>query len=488
MADSPEGPRLSGLARSIDALFSAAPAATPPRAAPTVVTSAVEEDLAPVVESVIEPPATLHDPRPLMPEIFPASQMLTAIPGPPPVQEPIDAPSAGSSVDDSDTLLSFESPWSEPAAEESDATEPALSERWSDEGSATDEPVGAPVSELAAADVVAEPPPPSTSPEPVASDAEGFLAAVDSYVDGDRAQRERIETLAVGLRERLALDPLADAVEKLVRGAGDPPDRTYIALAAAIINPAVASRLVQRIGRERDEAKREEYQSLCRRLGLVMANGLKGALTGALDPAVRRVYHDTLLSMGEVSRPVIEAMVEDENRFLVCDAVVMLGEIGGERAVRLVTSALADTDPRVREKALQALGELGDAEAGRLALGFLDDSNANVRVAAAVTAGKLGLERALRPILQLLEQEEKPDQKVRLLEALGDLGDPGAVPAIEKHALPGRFAKASTDVRVAAYKALHSIGTPHARELVQRAANDKEPAVRAALRGLVRET
>jgi HEAT repeat protein len=142
----------------------------------------------------------------------------------------------------------------------------------------------------------------------------------------------------------------------------------------------------------------------------------------------------------------------------------------------------------VREKALQALGELGDAEAGRLALGFLDDSNANVRVAAAVTAGKLGLERALRPILQLLEQEEKPDQKVRLLEALGDLGDPGAVPAIEKHALPGRFAKASTDVRVAAYKALHSIGTPHARELVQRAANDKEPAVRAALRGLVRET
>jgi HEAT repeat protein len=58
---------------------------------------------------------------------------------------------------------------------------------------------------------------------------------------------------------------------------------------------------------------------------------------------------------------------------------------------------------------------------------------------------------------------------------------------IQKHAAPGRFAKASTDVRVAAYKALHHIGTPHARELVQRAANDKEPAVRAALRGLARE-
>jgi HEAT repeat protein len=141
----------------------------------------------------------------------------------------------------------------------------------------------------------------------------------------------------------------------------------------------------------------------------------------------------------------------------------------------------------VRTEALHALGELGDAEAGRLALGFMEDSDTKVRIAAAVAAGKLGLDRALRPLLQLLEQEEEADQRVRLLLALGQLGDPGAVPAIEKHALPGRFAKASTDVRVAAYKALHRIGSPHARDLVQRAANDKEPAVRAALRALVRE-
>jgi hypothetical protein len=483
MADSPEGPRLSGLARSIDALFSTAPAAPASPAAPTVVTATVEDDLALVAEPVVSPPPATPDPRPLEPEIFPASQMLTAIATPPPVQQPIDPPSLGHSVDDADTLLSFESPWTEPPIESNE-------EPWSDPGSVEEIAVDEPKSETAAADRVAETAPPapaSTSPEPVASETGSFLAAVDAYVDGDREQRERIETLAAGLRERLALDPLADAVEKLVRGAGDPPDRTYIALASAIINPAVASRIVQRIGRERDDAKREEYRSLCRRLGLVMANGLKGALTGALEPSVRQVYRDTLLSMGESSRPVIEAMVEDDNRFLVCDAVVMLGEIGGERAVQLVTGALADTDPRVREKALYALGELGDAEAGRLALGFMDDSNANVRVAAAVAAGKLGLERALRPLLQLLEQEAGADAKVRLLQALGELGDPGAVPAIEKHALPGRFSKASTDVRVAAYKALHRIGTPHARELVQRAATDKEPAVRAALRGLARE-
>jgi HEAT repeat protein len=41
-------------------------------------------------------------------------------------------------------------------------------------------------------------------------------------------------------------------------------------------------------------------------------------------------------------------------------------------------------------------------------------------------------------------------------------------------------------VRIAAYQALHRIGTPHARELIQAALSDKEPAVQAAVRRLVR--
>ena len=108
------------------------------------------------------------------------------------------------------------------------------------------------------------------------------------------------------------------------------------------------------------------------------------------------------------------------------------------------------------------------------------------RVAAAVAAGKLGLDRALRPLLQLLETEQGTEQRLQLLQALGDLGDPGAVPAIEKLGAPQRFGKTPTEVRVAAYRALHRIGSPHARELVQQAANDKDPGVRAALRALTR--
>lgn len=57
--------------------------------------------------------------------------------------------------------------------------------------------------------------------------------------------------------------------------------------------------------------------------------------------------------------------------------------------------------------------------------------------------------------------------------------------AIEKHAVPSRFSKPRTEVRVAAYRALHAIGTPHARDLIK-TATEKDPVMRVALRDLSR--
>ena len=484
MAESAETRKLSGLARSIDALFAAAPPASQGVSAPATVIAARPAAATEIIEvepaattdiiSVGPPPlavapaATLVAPpsppdpappaiepaRPVHMEMFPASQMLDAI--------KVDPWSGAETVP-----LPVESalaPWSAPTAPDVEF-EPD---------------VAAPM------DLSAPSAPTTEERSPNEVDPHAFPAAVAAFLAGEPEAREQVENLAGPLRERLALDPLADAVETLVRAAGDPPDRRHVDLASAVINPAVASRLVQRMGHESDEARRAEYLGLCRRLGRVMANALKGALTGAVDKDVRRVYHDALISMGGTSRPVIEGMVADDNRFLVRDGVAMLGEMGGPRAVELVTGALADTDARVRAEALHALGKLRDAKAGQLVLGFLDDSDPHVRMAAAVASGELRLERALRPLVHLLEGEQDPEVCVPLLRALGQLGDPGAVIAIERHAVPSMFSKPSTEVRVAAYRALHEIGTPHARDLIKQTAHDRDPGLRVALRDLTR--
>ncbi len=489
MAESAQTPKLSGLARSIDALFASPPAAgkgssasptlitEPPPPTPDAFELTEAEQTPSEFESADTPvappplPAVQPPPLPLSPEMFPASQRLEAVPAAPwgtAEPEPVGV----------ESVAPAEDPISMPVE-----TEPLLEIARVPDLGLVEEITPLPVSVTHAPGSTDAAP---LQPERGDTDPSAFRSAVDAFVAGEPGAGLRVETLAAALRDRLALDPLADAIETLVREAGEPPDTRFLDLARSVIDPAVASRLVQRMGQEGEGAKREDYFALCRRVGLVMANALRGALTGTLGRDVRRVYHDALISMGEASRPVIEGMVQDDNRFLVRDGVAMLGEIGGPRAVELVTSALADTDARVRSEALLALGKLGDEKAGQLALGSLDDADPSVRIAAAVAAGQLRLERALRPLLQMLEKEQDPEKCIPLLRALGQIGDPGAVHAIEKHAVPSMFSKPRTDVRVAAYRALHAIGTPHARDLIKQTAQDKDPVVRVALKDLAR--
>jgi HEAT repeat protein len=116
---------------------------------------------------------------------------------------------------------------------------------------------------------------------------------------------------------------------------------------------------------------------------------------------------------------------------------------------------------------------------------MIEDPDADVRLAAAMAAGELKVERALRPLLALLEQENDSDVMAGVLRALGQLGDPGAVNAIEKRAVGSFFSRPPADVRIAAYRALHNIGTPHAKSLLMQAADDKDPAVKGAVRQLL---
>jgi hypothetical protein len=476
MAEPTNSQQLSGLARSIDALFVVPATPTPAKSKPAAEATVVEvpaveappaeasaPEAPPVQTYVLAPfrgdaPPPLPPPTPAPAEMFPMSQMLESLP----------RSSAGD--DRADAILLDPTPVAEPPElPPIESIEPVPDE---------------PVLEIAVQPTTAA----VVERVRERSDAEAFTSAVGEYLGGDASARSRAEGLATGLQERLALDPLADAAERLVRAAGDPPNQEHLDFAHAVVNPAVASRLVQRLGQGSDEPRRQEGFALCRRLGRVMANALKGALTGALDKDVRRVYYDALISMGDSVRPMIEGMIADENRFLVRDAVAILGEMGGPRAVELVTSALADTDARVRAEALLAVGKLGDAEAGQLVLGFLEDSDATVRLAAADASGRLRLARAQRPLLRMLEDAEKSDEIIALLRALGQIGDPGAVPAIEKHAVPSLFSKPSTEIRVAAYRALHAIGSPHARELIRQTAQDRDPGVRVALREFTRES
>lgn len=321
------------------------------------------------------------------------------------------------------------------------------------------------------------------------ADPQALRDAVTTFLEADPLAREGkgrdIRDAAAALREANALDVLADSVERLTLGAGDPPDEASVAMAQTLLTPAVASRIAAYLGNARDEERRGELVRLCKLLGHDMALAIADALSGTQDRFARRTFLDTMVALGPAAMPIVEKMAEDSRWFVVRNALAVLGEVGGERSVELIISTLAHTDARVRREALLALTKVGGEDAGMLVYGMIDDPDPDVRLAAAMAAGALKVERALRPLLALLESENDPDVVVGILRALGQLGDPGAVNTIEKRAVGSFFSRPPADVRIAAYRALHNIGTPHAKSLLIQAADDKDPAVKGAVRQLL---
>ncbi len=319
-------------------------------------------------------------------------------------------------------------------------------------------------------------------PDALASALDAFLATPQLERGG---QSTEIRELVTALREANALDPLANAVERLVLEAGD--DEASLALARLMVTAGVASRLAVRLGSERDEERRAQLVQVCNSIGLEMAVAISDTLSETTDRFVRRTLMDAMIAMGATGMSVIEQMIEDGRWFVVRNGLAILGEVGGERAVELVTSSLANTDGRVRKEALLALAKIGGEDAGMLVYGMLEDPDPEARLAAATAAGALKVERALKPLLRLLEDEDDVDVTIGVLRALGQLGDPGAVNLIEKSAVASFFSRPPSDVRIVAYRALFSIGTPHASKLVEQAVEDKDPEVQRFVREMLGE-
>jgi len=424
MSDSEERGELTGLARGIDALFSDRP---PQRAAPS---------------------------------------------------DPLEAPEApieGSELDEAEPDAAFE-------------PDTVLTEHDSVEGEAL--PAESAVDRLDLGPVASEDVVWSEAPTPLEINAEALEQEVEGFLeapDGDKeGHADRIREIGQGLRESNRFDPLVLAVERLVLAAGDPPDPEALALAESLLSPAVTSRIVALLGAEKDQDRRARLQTVCVRLGHEMAVALSDALAETTDRSVRHACIEAMAAMGPSVMPMIDSMLEDDRWFVVRNAVALLAEVGGDRALEHVLGTLANSDGRVRREALQALATLGGDDAGQLAYGMLEDPDAGVRIAAAVTCGELKVERALKPLLQMLEDEKSDsDALVAILGALGQLADPGAVIPIEKLAVPTLFWKPRIDVRIAAYRALNRIGTPRARRLLNKAADDKNPKIKSLVREML---
>ncbi len=317
-------------------------------------------------------------------------------------------------------------------------------------------------------------------PEAAAAEDAGHAlpAVVEAWLEAP-GEPGREAALAEEIRsagELHATEALAAVAAELLRHGG----RRGLERVRDFLSPGVASGLAAHLPRLRDEEERRELEEAFTRLGEPMAEALAEQLSDARDRFARRTYIDGLVAMGEDGRSVVLGMLEDPRWFVVRNGVTILGELGGEDVVQHLTGTLAHPDARVRTEAVRTLARIGGGDAGDLAAGMLEDPDPDVRAAAALAVGVLRVERAGRPLLERIESEEDRGALVSQIRALGRLGDPGAVQALERKATGGIFSRQPPEVRAAAFRALADIGTPHARRLLRAGAEDRDTEVREA--------
>lgn len=305
-------------------------------------------------------------------------------------------------------------------------------------------------------------------------------AAVARYMQtapDDRPGAERQLRSAFGAaRAQDRWNAMADTVSALTRLGSSRPEA--LDLARDLLDSRVASLLVRRVVESSPDARKNRIEVLDH-LGEQAARAVARELHDADERGDRRALLDVMVRVGPHAPDVLAEMVEDQRWFVVRNAVAVLGSTGGDVALQHLTGTVVHEDPRVRRETVHSLQGIDDDGAALLILGRLEDGDASVRGAAARAIGASGLDRGLRPLLQLLDHESDDGVVAAVCRALGSIGDPSAVPALEKRASASLFSRPPTAVRVAAYQSLAAIGTPHALSLLERAESDRDATVRA---------
>ncbi|MFC1660571.1 HEAT repeat domain-containing protein [Gemmatimonadota bacterium] len=318
----------------------------------------------------------------------------------------------------------------------------------------------------------------------LASEIRLFLSAEGGIREGSR---QRILEAVSALEERRDTTVVADVVELLIEGSEGAEDpESAVSLAREISSFGAANHLLARLATTRDEWERGQRLEAISLLGEKIAPVAAAALGETRDRFQRRSLLEAMVVLGPECMEVVEEMLEDSRWFVVRNGIAILGEIGSEETVPKLTQPLAHEEARVRREAALALGKLGGGDAGMLLTRVLDDPEPGVRAMACRALGTLGTASAVLRLMRLAEEDPDRDVQIDSLQALGRIGDETAVPLLEKKAVGRFFSRPQREIRVAAYRALASMGTPYCLGIVRKAAQDTDREVRAMAQALLK--
>jgi HEAT repeats len=247
-------------------------------------------------------------------------------------------------------------------------------------------------------------------------------------------------------------------------------------------------------------------QSLDEASGLGLESHAADVLTGlratALEPLVswlpnlsseplRKMIEQVVDKLASNNTAEVQRLLRSPDSQALPGIVAICGRLQLHQAVPAFTEVIGHPDAAVRLAAVQTLGVLGTPGAMTLLERALDDADRQVRVAAVRAVGTRGYKGALKRIegVVLGKSAKAMDltEKMAFFEAFGAIAGANGLKALGGILLQRGLLKMKEppETRACAAMALGRIKTPEARELLQKAAEDKDLVVRnAAARAL----
>jgi HEAT repeat protein len=188
-----------------------------------------------------------------------------------------------------------------------------------------------------------------------------------------------------------------------------------------------------------------------------------------------------LKEMGKGSSTPFVSRLEDSRWFLVRNVVGILGDIGDPGVLPQLRKVATHNDPRVRREVVRTFARLSEPECEDLIVAALADEDRGVQITAINALATLQGDRALRVLRDIAGkagpyQSVAPEVRQEAIMSLGKLALPAAFPVLSGIVSRKGFLghSESTEIRVAAARALGGLGTPQAIALLKELAQ-KDP-------------
>jgi HEAT repeat protein len=266
------------------------------------------------------------------------------------------------------------------------------------------------------------------------------------------------------------------------------------AFVAKLSEPAIVSQLLQSLDEASALASEPEVAEVLREL---RASALEPVLTWIPNLAsapLRALLEDVADRLAGAHTPEVLRILRTPSSEALAAVVALCGRLELHQAVPGLTETVAHPDPAVRLATVQALARLGTPGALALVDRAIDDPDRAVRIAAVRVAGGRGYKGALKRIeavvLGKAVKEMDLTEKMAFFEAYGSIVGAAGLKPLSGLLLPRGLLKLKqpSETRACAAIALGRIRTEEAREVLQRAADDKDLVVRNAVSRALRES